>query len=205
MESFLLRLQAQFPSTVSTVYRCVCVYVCTNARAGARVGVKPQPDGALCSVSHALRTSEKLVKAPRDGCAAGPRCLLCLCTLDVDASGLCGGGGVPASESWGPAPRGSSACLCLQIVPRLLGLRPRISPRRIPPPLGLRLGHPQRWAVPRSAARGLGPAGGKARPKQLSGRVWYPQGPSEVVRRRSAPAGRTPEPGSRGSCATAAV
>ncbi|KAF0884727.1 CTU2 protein, partial [Crocuta crocuta] len=52
MESFLLRLQAQFPSTVSTVYR----------------------------------TSEKLVKAPRDGCAAGPRCLLCLCTLDVDAS-----------------------------------------------------------------------------------------------------------------------
>nr|XP_025860766.1 cytoplasmic tRNA 2-thiolation protein 2 isoform X1 [Vulpes vulpes] len=42
MEGFLLRLQAQFPSTVSTVYR----------------------------------TSEKLVKAPRDGCAAGPRCLL---------------------------------------------------------------------------------------------------------------------------------
>lgn len=24
MEGFLLRLQAQFPSTVSTVYRCVC-------------------------------------------------------------------------------------------------------------------------------------------------------------------------------------
>ncbi|KAB1260255.1 Cytoplasmic tRNA 2-thiolation protein 2 [Camelus dromedarius] len=55
MEAFLLRLQAQFPSTVSTVYR----------------------------------TSEKLVKAPRDGCAAsppGPRCLLCLCTLDVDSA-----------------------------------------------------------------------------------------------------------------------
>lgn len=52
MEGFLLRLQAQFPSTVSTVYR----------------------------------TSEKLVKAPRDGCAAGPRCLLCMCTLDVDAA-----------------------------------------------------------------------------------------------------------------------
>ncbi|XP_034880503.1 cytoplasmic tRNA 2-thiolation protein 2 isoform X1 [Mirounga leonina] len=52
MEGFLLRLQAQFPSTVSTVYR----------------------------------TSEKLVKAPRDGCAAGPRCLLCMCSLDVDAA-----------------------------------------------------------------------------------------------------------------------
>ncbi|XP_042087486.1 cytoplasmic tRNA 2-thiolation protein 2 isoform X4 [Ovis aries] len=52
MEAFILRLQAQFPSTVSTVYR----------------------------------TSEKLVKAPRDGCVAGPRCLLCMCTLDVDTA-----------------------------------------------------------------------------------------------------------------------
>nr|XP_027789035.2 cytoplasmic tRNA 2-thiolation protein 2 isoform X1 [Marmota flaviventris] len=53
MEAFILRLQTQFPSTISTVYR----------------------------------TSEKLVKAPREGCAAGPagpRCLLCLCALDVD-------------------------------------------------------------------------------------------------------------------------
>ncbi|VCW97587.1 unnamed protein product [Gulo gulo] len=52
MEGFLLRLQARFPSTVSTVYR----------------------------------TSEKLVKAPRDGRAAGPRCLLCMCSLDVDSA-----------------------------------------------------------------------------------------------------------------------
>nr|XP_020138377.1 cytoplasmic tRNA 2-thiolation protein 2-like [Microcebus murinus] len=52
MEAFLLRLQTQFPSTVSTVYR----------------------------------TSEKLAKVPRDGRAAGPRCLLCMCTLDVDAA-----------------------------------------------------------------------------------------------------------------------
>uniref|UniRef100_G1QIH3 Cytoplasmic tRNA 2-thiolation protein 2 n=1 Tax=Nomascus leucogenys TaxID=61853 RepID=G1QIH3_NOMLE len=55
MEAFILRLQTQFPSTVSTVYR----------------------------------TSEKLVKAPRDGPAAGdssPRCLLCMCALDVDAA-----------------------------------------------------------------------------------------------------------------------
>ncbi|XP_069354019.1 cytoplasmic tRNA 2-thiolation protein 2 isoform X2 [Eulemur rufifrons] len=50
MEAFLLRLQTQFPSTVSTVYR----------------------------------TSEKLAKAPRDSRAAGPRCLLCKCMLDVD-------------------------------------------------------------------------------------------------------------------------
>ncbi|KAM4833505.1 cytoplasmic tRNA 2-thiolation protein 2 isoform 3-T3 [Thomomys bottae] len=53
VESFLLRLQTQFPSTVSTVYR----------------------------------TSEKLVKSPREGCAAGPpgpHCLLCLCVLDID-------------------------------------------------------------------------------------------------------------------------
>uniref|UniRef100_A0A5F8AJ46 Cytoplasmic tRNA 2-thiolation protein 2 n=1 Tax=Macaca mulatta TaxID=9544 RepID=A0A5F8AJ46_MACMU len=55
MEAFILRLQTQFPSTVSTVYR----------------------------------TSEKLVKAPRDGPAAGdssPCCLLCMCALDVDAA-----------------------------------------------------------------------------------------------------------------------
>ncbi|XP_054309003.1 cytoplasmic tRNA 2-thiolation protein 2 isoform X2 [Pongo pygmaeus] len=55
MEAFILRLQTQFPSTVSTVYR----------------------------------TSEKLVKAPRDGPAAGdssPRCLLCMCALDIDAA-----------------------------------------------------------------------------------------------------------------------
>ncbi|XP_003735400.2 cytoplasmic tRNA 2-thiolation protein 2 isoform X2 [Callithrix jacchus] len=55
MEAFILRLQIQFPSTVSTVYR----------------------------------TSEKLAKAPRDGPAAGtcgPRCLLCMCTLDVDTA-----------------------------------------------------------------------------------------------------------------------
>nr|XP_014692070.2 cytoplasmic tRNA 2-thiolation protein 2 isoform X1 [Equus asinus] len=55
MEAFMLRLQDQFPSTVSTVYR----------------------------------TSEKLVKAPRDGCAAsppGPRCLLCMCALDIDTA-----------------------------------------------------------------------------------------------------------------------
>lgn len=55
MEAFMLGLQAQFPSTVSTVYR----------------------------------TSEKLIKAPRDGNAGGPpgpRCLLCMCALDIDTA-----------------------------------------------------------------------------------------------------------------------
>ncbi|XP_012513143.1 PREDICTED: cytoplasmic tRNA 2-thiolation protein 2 isoform X1 [Propithecus coquereli] len=75
MEAFLLRLQTQFPSTVSTVYR----------------------------------TSEKLAKAPRDGRAAGPRCLLCMCALDVDDAGLCrvfgvtvGGVGVGVQQPQGP-------------------------------------------------------------------------------------------------------
>ncbi|GAB1293755.1 Cytoplasmic tRNA 2-thiolation protein 2 [Apodemus speciosus] len=55
MEAFILKLQLQFPSTVSTVYR----------------------------------TSEKLVKAPREGCTAGssgPSCLLCMCALDIDTA-----------------------------------------------------------------------------------------------------------------------
>ncbi|KAM5263049.1 cytoplasmic tRNA 2-thiolation protein 2 [Ctenodactylus gundi] len=57
VEAFVLKLQAQFPSTVSTVYR----------------------------------TSEKLVKAPREGSAASSQyshCLLCMCTLDIDSAGF---------------------------------------------------------------------------------------------------------------------
>ncbi|XP_043840138.1 cytoplasmic tRNA 2-thiolation protein 2 isoform X2 [Dromiciops gliroides] len=67
MESFILRLQAQFPSTISTVYR----------------------------------TSEKLVKAPRDGDAASPepaRCLLCMCTLDIDSADSATAFGAQTSE-----------------------------------------------------------------------------------------------------------
>ncbi|XP_074142308.1 cytoplasmic tRNA 2-thiolation protein 2 isoform X2 [Sminthopsis crassicaudata] len=75
MESFILRLQAQFPSTISTVYR----------------------------------TSEKLVKAPRNGGAAGPmtaRCLLCMCTLDIDSADSATAFGAQTSEhlSQKPAP-----------------------------------------------------------------------------------------------------
>lgn len=41
------------------------------------------------TVSTVYRTSEKLVKAPREGCAAGPSgpsCLLCMCALDIDTA-----------------------------------------------------------------------------------------------------------------------
>ncbi|XP_051025227.1 cytoplasmic tRNA 2-thiolation protein 2 isoform X2 [Acomys russatus] len=41
------------------------------------------------TVSTVYRTSEKLVKAPREGCAtgpSGPSCLLCMCTLDIDTA-----------------------------------------------------------------------------------------------------------------------
>uniref|UniRef100_A0A2K5F2R5 Cytoplasmic tRNA 2-thiolation protein 2 n=1 Tax=Aotus nancymaae TaxID=37293 RepID=A0A2K5F2R5_AOTNA len=67
MEAFILRLQTQFPSTVSTV----------------------------------CRTSEKLVKAPRDGPAAGdcgPRCLLCMCALDIDTADSATAFGVQTSH-----------------------------------------------------------------------------------------------------------
>lgn len=41
------------------------------------------------TVSTVYRTSEKLVKAPRGGCAtgpSGPNCLLCMCALDIDTA-----------------------------------------------------------------------------------------------------------------------
>ncbi|XP_070119256.1 cytoplasmic tRNA 2-thiolation protein 2 isoform X4 [Equus przewalskii] len=135
MEAFMLRLQDQFPSTVSTVYR----------------------------------TSEKLVKAPRDGCAAGPpgpRCLLCMCALDIDTAGLCLPSPGCSEEGTGEwvlgfsSPLVPSAPLYLQTVPRLLGLRlPCICPRRSPPPH--RPLHPavlQGWGGCRAAVGGPGPA-----------------------------------------------
>lgn len=120
----------------------------------------------------------------------------------------------------GPAPRGPSAYLCLQIVPQLLGLRPRISRRRRPPPRELRLGHLQgpavlqAWAGPRTVGRGPGPAGGESLPDPMLPRGWphaagqgrcVPWGPEQVLKQRSAPAGRAPEPVSSSTCATPAA
>uniref|UniRef100_A0A8D0XYW0 Cytoplasmic tRNA 2-thiolation protein 2 n=1 Tax=Sus scrofa TaxID=9823 RepID=A0A8D0XYW0_PIG len=91
MEAFLLRLQARFPSTVSTVYR----------------------------------TSEKLLKAPRDGFAAGPpgpRCLLCMCALDVDTADSATAFGAQTtshvSPTQPPVPEAEAAggpCCCAQM------------------------------------------------------------------------------------------
>ncbi|XP_020949319.1 cytoplasmic tRNA 2-thiolation protein 2 isoform X2 [Sus scrofa] len=91
MEAFLLRLQARFPSTVSTVYR----------------------------------TSEKLLKAPRDGFAAGPpgpRCLLCMCALDVDTADSATAFGAQTtshvSPTQPPVPEAGAAdgpCCCAQM------------------------------------------------------------------------------------------
>ncbi|XP_006888917.1 PREDICTED: cytoplasmic tRNA 2-thiolation protein 2 [Elephantulus edwardii] len=58
MEAFVLRLQTQFPSTVSTVYR-TSEKLIKNPRAGQATG---------------------------PSCPALPCCLLCLCTLDVDSA-----------------------------------------------------------------------------------------------------------------------
>ncbi|KAG8508151.1 Cytoplasmic tRNA 2-thiolation protein 2 [Galemys pyrenaicus] len=86
MEAFVLRLQAQFPSTISTVYR----------------------------------TSEKLLKAPRDVStprAPAPCCLLCCCALDVDTAGLCwarGGHGVQSSALTTPVLAGSATAFGAQ-------------------------------------------------------------------------------------------
>ncbi|XP_049642256.1 cytoplasmic tRNA 2-thiolation protein 2 [Suncus etruscus] len=84
VEDFLLELQEQFPSTVSTVYR----------------------------------TSEKLLKGPKDGCAATLHCLLCLCPLDLDPADSATAFGAqtlrlfqPPSVTLSTEPFRSSSCL----------------------------------------------------------------------------------------------
>ena len=165
MEAFILRLQAQFPSTVSTVYRWVRV----GTGGGGTGRVEPPASSVLEPCPHP-RTSEKLVKAPRDGCAAGPRCLLCMCTLDVDTAGLSSPcavlGRATRERSWGfVAPEVPSAPLCLQTAQRLLGLRPHISPRCRP--LSHRLG----WLPgPAAVLELVGPpaaAGGESPPRPV--------------------------------------
>ncbi|KAK4814413.1 hypothetical protein QYF61_018511, partial [Mycteria americana] len=98
MENFLLGLQEDFPSTISTVYRYGML--CTGA---------PQGEGGLgVSGVHPLtppcvgcRTGEKLSPAPAKASSESQRCLLCLCALDIAGgewgrrwgdTGDCGGG-----------------------------------------------------------------------------------------------------------------
>lgn len=104
------------------------------------------------------RTSEKLVKAPREGCATGPsgrNCLLCMCALDIDTAGA-RRAFVEHCVGWLLAVPGSLSPSLLQTVPRPLGLSPpHISPRCCL----LRLGH-----LPRSAA-----VQGRVRPRAATG------------------------------------
>ncbi|NXJ04614.1 CTU2 protein, partial [Odontophorus gujanensis] len=74
MESFLLGLQVDFPSTISTVYR-----YSTSGRGGWG-----QTMGCPCSSPlHICRTGEKLSVAPAEASSELQRCLLCLCALDT--------------------------------------------------------------------------------------------------------------------------
>uniref|UniRef100_A0ABM5EUI0 Cytoplasmic tRNA 2-thiolation protein 2 n=1 Tax=Pogona vitticeps TaxID=103695 RepID=A0ABM5EUI0_9SAUR len=74
IENFLAKLQSEFPSTVSTVYRRLLT---------------------RCPLWLVLRTGEKLCVSPQEAAPNGPegpaRCLFCLCALDtnvVDGSSL---------------------------------------------------------------------------------------------------------------------
>lgn len=74
MENFLLGLQVDFPSTISTVYRYG-----TSGRGGWGQAV-----GCPCSSPlHICRTGEKLSVAPAESNGELQRCLLCLCALDI--------------------------------------------------------------------------------------------------------------------------
>ncbi|XP_023560956.1 cytoplasmic tRNA 2-thiolation protein 2 isoform X2 [Octodon degus] len=125
MEAFVHRLQAQFPSTVSTVYR----------------------------------TSEKLAKAPRESCAEGPqgpRCLLCLCTLDIDAADSATAFGVqtsalsqmPPSTLQAEAGIPTTPCSAVGGGPGCCGKACGSPPWTLCPPTS--------WPRPNSAARGPG-------------------------------------------------
>lgn len=88
------------------------------------------PVPVVCAPAH--RTSEKLVKAPREGCATGPsghNCLLCMCALDIDTAGTCRAF-LECCGGWlFGCPRSLSPSL-LQTVPRPSVLSPpHMSPR----------------------------------------------------------------------------
>ncbi|XP_021486852.1 cytoplasmic tRNA 2-thiolation protein 2 isoform X1 [Meriones unguiculatus] len=70
------------------------------------------------TVSTVYRTSEKLVKAPREGCAtspSSPNCLLCMCALDIDTADSATAFGAQSSSHLSqmpPAEAGTPALLC---------------------------------------------------------------------------------------------
>lgn len=181
----MLRLQAQFPSTVSTVYRCVCMPGVGVGAVGIQLATPghgqgfSQPMMPLCPVFMTPGQVRSWSKPPGTVVLLVPKALaafsacahwtliLLVCAVSLGCSG--GGGGAPVSGCWSStAPEVPSAHFCLQIVPQLLEHRPRISPRCSPQPHQLR--HPQHpavlqgWAGPRAVARGLGPVGGESLP-----------------------------------------
>lgn len=88
MEGFLLRLQAQFPSTVSTVYRCVCVStrggVGVSAEPGAGAGVKPGFRLPLCPVCHPSGPVRSWSRPPGTAVPLAPAaCSVCVCWTSI--------------------------------------------------------------------------------------------------------------------------
>lgn len=158
MEAFLLRLQARFPSTVSTVYRCETPPPRGEAGCEGVESPRPWPEswflspppGPARSCSRPPGTASR--PAPR-GPAVCSVCALWTWTRLVCAAtgGVLGGGGALVSA------RRGSACLCLQTVPQLLGHRPPHTSLQHSPPSQRpgRLTGPaavHRWAGPRAAA-----------------------------------------------------
>uniref|UniRef100_A0A8C0NS71 Cytoplasmic tRNA 2-thiolation protein 2 n=2 Tax=Canis lupus familiaris TaxID=9615 RepID=A0A8C0NS71_CANLF len=148
MEGFLLRLQAQFPSTVSTVYR----------------------------------TSEKLVKAPRDGCAAGPRCLLCMCSLDVDTADSATAFGAQTqdfSQTQPPTPLAEAGAAPMPCCSAEVGRAQKCCQSTLLCRSHLWiLCHLTSWLRPSSAAKG---------PRRISRSIWL-----RTVTRRCTPLGAEP-------------
>lgn len=76
VERFLLGLQEEFPSTISTVYRYGRVHV-------GVLGVWGDW-GAPTNPHFGCRTGEKLSPEPAKASSESQRCLLCLCGLDTE-------------------------------------------------------------------------------------------------------------------------
>lgn len=92
-ESFVTKLQVDFPSTVSTIYRSVGTHVCTHTVCTLVFEDKTKSKFSLRSFKPACvlcRTSEKLQTAGRSSISTNlyDRCLFCMCTMDT-AVGKC--------------------------------------------------------------------------------------------------------------------